>query len=132
MGTLINDEKENIRATFKASLESIFNEKLEKDKWKEKIQDLTFSVNIIVQAGDGSLEDEVYLHIDINKGEIEVHDGKVEDAIFSLKAPFEVLFSIATGELKATKALLKRKLKVTRLLRNLRKVLLLQKLMVLE
>ncbi|MHA1680730.1 MAG: SCP2 sterol-binding domain-containing protein [Promethearchaeota archaeon] len=132
MGTLEETEKENIQATFKASLDSIFEEKLAQEKWQKKLETYKAKVNFIIVADGGDPEDDVYLSLIAGDGKLEVGTEKLEDADFSLSASFEILFNIATGSMNATIALLKGKLKASKAFKNLKKLLVLQKLLVLD
>ena len=125
------DEKNNIIATFKASLDSIFDEKLKQEKWKEKVNNFNAKVNFAVLVGDGNKE-KIYLSLVSENGEVNLSPGMIDDADFELAATFDVFFNIATGEANAILALLMGKLKVKNLLKNFKKVLFLQKFLVLE
>jgi hypothetical protein len=131
------DEKNNILATFKASLDSIFKEKLEDEKWKKKLANFTARVNMAVvcppdEDNKSSTAEKIYLHIVVDKGAITVGIGKLDDAEFELAASFALFFTVATGDASAVKALFSGALKATNMLKNLKKLLFMQKLLVLE
>ncbi|NMC06294.1 MAG: SCP2 sterol-binding domain-containing protein [Candidatus Lokiarchaeota archaeon] len=130
-------ERENVLATFKASLDSIFKEKLEQEKWKKQIDRFNARVNLGIvcppdESVGGVTEDKIYMHVVIDKGTIIVEPGRLDDADFELSASFAVFFTVATGEASAVKALFSGALKATRMLKNLKKLLFMQKLLVLE
>ncbi|MBN2153754.1 MAG: SCP2 sterol-binding domain-containing protein [Candidatus Lokiarchaeota archaeon] len=131
-------EKNNITETFKASLDSIFKEKLEQEKWRKKLENFTARVNLAVvcppdeaNAG-GAKDDKIYLHIVADKGAISVEPGKLDDAEFELAASFALFFTVATGEASAVKALFSGALKATNMLKKIKKLLFMQKLLVLD
>jgi putative sterol carrier protein len=133
-----DDEKANIIATFKASLDSIFQEKLAQEKWRKKLQKFQARVNLAVtsapdetSSGPAAL-DKVYMHIIADKGTISVEPGKLDNADFELAATFELFFTVATGDASAVKALINGSLKASNALLKLNKLLLLNKLLVLE
>nr|MDO8085974.1 SCP2 sterol-binding domain-containing protein [Candidatus Sigynarchaeum springense] len=133
------NEKNNITETFKASLDSIFKEKLEQEKWRKKLENFTARVNLAVvcppdeAAGAGAKEDKIYLHIIADKGTLSVAPGKLDDADFELAASFEIFFNVATGDASAVKAMFSGALKTSgKVLKNIKKLLFLQKLLILE
>lgn len=132
-----DNEKENIMATFKASLDSIFKEKLDQEKWRKKLENFTARVNLAVvcppeEGAKGSPEEKIFLHVIADKGTLTVGTGKLDDAEFDLAASFALFFTVATGEASAVKALFSGALKATHMLKNMKKLLIMQKLMVLE
>jgi putative sterol carrier protein len=134
-----DDEKSNITATFKASLDSIFKEKLEDEKWRKKLATFTARVNLAVVCppdendANSSKEDKIYLHIVCDKGTIAVEPGRLSDADFELAASFALFFTVATGEASAVKAMFAGALKASgTVLKNIKKLLFMQKLLVLE
>ncbi len=126
------DEITNLVETFKASLDSIFQEKLESKPWQEKLQGFSARVNIAIVAKEGIKIENIYVHIIANGLDISVTPGKLDDAEFELAASFETFFNIATGDANSILELLKGKLKVKNMLKNMKKVLFLNKLLVLE
>ncbi|MEX2684731.1 MAG: SCP2 sterol-binding domain-containing protein [Candidatus Sigynarchaeota archaeon] len=133
------NEKNNITETFKASLDSIFKEKLAQEKWRKKLEKFNARVNLAVVcppdegAGAGAKEDKIYLHIIADKGALSVEPGKLDDADFELAASFEIFFNVATGDASAIKAMFSGALKTSgKVLKNISKLLFLQKLLILE
>nr|MDO8118961.1 SCP2 sterol-binding domain-containing protein [Candidatus Sigynarchaeota archaeon] len=126
------DEINNLLETFKASLDSIFQEKLESETWREKLKGFSAKVNIAIVAKEGVKIENIYVHIIAQGTNISVTPGKIDDAEFELAASFETFFNIATGSANSILELLKGKLKVKEMLKNMKKVLFLNKLMVLE
>ena len=122
-------EKENIVATFRSSLNSIFQEKLAKENWQEKVAKLAARVNIAVMVGKN---DKAYLHVIVDNGKISVEPGKLDDANFELAATFETFFNVASGTANPIVMLLSGKLKTKNALKNLAKLLAIQKLLILE
>jgi putative sterol carrier protein len=134
-----DDEKNNILATFKASLDSIFKEKLENEEWRKKLANYTARVNLAVVcppdegAAAGTKDDKIYMHIVADKGAIVVEPGKLDDAEFELAASFAIFFNVATGEASSIKAMFSGALKAKgQVLKNIKKLLFLQKLLILE
>ncbi len=134
-----DNEKSNITATFKASLDSIFKEKLAQETWRKKLENFTARVNLGVvcppDEGDaaGAKEDKIYLHIIADKGALTVDPGKLDDADFELAASFALFFNVATGEASSIKAMFSGALKAKgQVLKNIKKLLFLQKLLILE
>ena len=123
------DEKENIIATFKSSLDSIFQEKLAKEKWREKIAKFSARVNIAIIIGEN---DKAYLHVIVDNGKITVEPGKLADANFELASTFEIFFNVASGTANPIKMLLSGKLKAKNAGKYLSKLLVIQKLLILE
>ncbi len=132
------NEKQNVLATFKASLDSIFKEKIEDEKWRKKLANFTARVNMAVvcppddNAAKGSPGEKIFLHIICDNGAITVEPGKLDDAEFELSASFALFFTVATGESSAVKSLFSGALKATNMLKKIKKLLFMQKLLVLE
>lgn len=126
---MTEEEKENIIATFKASLDSIFQEKLSKETWRKKIAKFAARVNIAIQVEN---KDKAYLHVIVDKGTISAEPGKLDDANFELISNFETFFNIASRTANPIKMLLLGKLKAKNALKNLGKLLMVQKLLILE
>ncbi|MHA1794104.1 MAG: SCP2 sterol-binding domain-containing protein [Promethearchaeota archaeon] len=132
MGILDQQEKENIQATFIASLESIFSEKIQEEKWKKKLKNYNAKVNFTILGGDGSEEDHVHVSMTAKEGQIKLEPGKHDEPDFELIATFDIFFGIATGTINSIGAMLKGKLKATKMLKNLKNILILQKLLILK
>ena len=134
-----DNEKSNVTETFLASLNSIFKEKLDQESWRKKLADFKARVNLAVVCppdegvAAGAKEDKIYLHIIADKGALTVEPGKLDDADFELAASFELFFTVATGEANSIKAMFSGALKAKgQVLKNIKKLLLLQKLLILE
>ncbi|MHA1848037.1 MAG: SCP2 sterol-binding domain-containing protein [Promethearchaeota archaeon] len=128
------DEINNIKATFKASLDAIFIEKLEKEEWKKKLKNVKAYINLIIlnNEKDGNEQERIYMGLKIENGSITLEDRKLTPSDFDLEATFDTFFKIAIKKENAIVAMLKGKLKIKRMLGNLKKIMLLQKLLTLE
>ena len=125
-------EKNNIIETLQSSLDSVFQEKLQSESVRSKLEDVHAKVNVAVISNDKQDPERAHVSIIIENGTITVQNGKLPDAHLELAASFETFFTIATGALNSTKALLVGKLKVKGGFKHLKKLLLLQKLLVLD
>lgn len=125
-------EQENMQATFKASLDSIFAEKLKQEKWRRKLEGKEVAVQfvLVVKGEDG--KEEVPVKLVLKGSDVLVEPGKLEQKGLEMHAGFDTFFGIATGTMNAVVAALTGKLKVKGLGGNLKNMLLLQKLMVLD
>ncbi|HME50725.1 MAG TPA: SCP2 sterol-binding domain-containing protein [Candidatus Lokiarchaeia archaeon] len=123
------EEKANILATFRSSLDSIFQEKLTLEKWQTKLKNFNVRVNMVALVGPN---DKAYLHVIIENGKITVDLGKLDDAEIEISALFDTFFKISSLQVNPLKMLITRKVKVKTSLKNLGKLLTVQNLMIIE
>nr|MDO8109200.1 SCP2 sterol-binding domain-containing protein [Candidatus Sigynarchaeota archaeon] len=122
-------EKNNVISMFTASLDGIFKEKLAEPKWHDGMEKFSARVNFRLVTGS---DDEVYVYLIAKDGKFTVEPGKLADSNFELAASFEIYFNISIGSADATKALFKGALKAKHGFKNIKKLLYLQKLLILE
>jgi hypothetical protein len=118
--------------TFIATINSIIEEKKGEQVWQPKLQAFSTRAIFALLVGDAGQSEPVFVSLVADHGKVELTPGAIDNSNFTIAGQFKDLFDLSTGAISATKALLTGKLKVKGLLKNIKNVLFLSKLLVLE